>query len=155
MGLEGLSYLVGRWRDESRSGEPGTSTGGGEIWRLALDGQILVREAWCEYPATAKRPALRHEDLLIVFVDAGTEVRGIFWDNEGHLIQYREVHADPDGKGVGFVNDPATPGPRQWLKYRYEEPDHLSAVFSLHYAGAPGFTPYLTWRSVRSPDPPE
>jgi hypothetical protein len=154
MGLEGLSYLVGEWRDESRSGEPGTATGGGESWRLALDGQILVREAWCEYPATAKRPAYRHEDLLVVFVDTDSEVRGVFWDNEGHLIRYREVDADPDGKGVGLVSDPSAPGPRQWLQYRFEAPDHLSAVFSLHGPGAPGFVPFLRWTSVRAAPPP-
>jgi hypothetical protein len=153
MGLERLSYLVGHWRDTARTGEPGTSTGGEETWRLALDGQILVREAWCEYPTAAERPAFRHEDLLVVFVDSDSEVRAIFWDNQGHLIRYREVHADPDGKGVGFVSAPSTPGPRQWLQYRFGEPDQLSAVFSVHGPGAPGFMPYLRWASVRVPTP--
>jgi len=150
MGLDGLSYLVGHWSDVSRHGEPGTASGGGESWQLELDGQILVREAWCEYPATTERPAFRHEDLLIGFVDSDSEVRGMFWDNEGHLIRYREVHADPDGKGVGLVSDPSSPGPRQWLQYRFEEPDQLSAVFSLHRPGAPGFAPFLEWTSARS-----
>lgn len=153
MGLEGLSYLVGEWRDESRSGEPGTATRGGETWRAALDGQVLVREAWCEFPATPQRAAYRHEDLLVVFADADSQVRGIFWDNEGHVIRYREVHPDPDGKGVGLVSDPSAPGPRQWLQYRFEAPDHLSAVFSLHGPGAPGFSPYLRWTSVRVSSP--
>ncbi len=149
MGFESLGYLVGVWKDEVREGEPGRATGGGESWRLALAGQILVREAWCEFLASASRPAYRHEDLLIVFAESDSEMRGIFWDSEGHLIRYRELHPDPDGKGFGLVSDPATPGPRQWLRYRFEEPDHLSAVFSLHPPGAPGFVPYLTWRSVR------
>jgi hypothetical protein len=149
MGLEGLSYLVGQWRDESRKGEPGTSTGGGETWRLALDGQILLREAWCDFPAATDRPAFRHEDLLVVYVDTDSEVHGIFWDNQGHLIRYRDVQADPDDLGVGFVSDPSTPGPRQWLQYRFDKPDHLAAVFSLHPPGAPGFTPYLEWTSIR------
>ena len=154
MGLEGLSYLVGRWTDTSRRGEPGSSTAGGETWRLALDGQILVREAWCEFPAEGERPAFRHEDLLVVYLESDGEVRAIFWDSQGHLIHYREVHADPDGQGVGFVSDPAAPGPRQWLQYRFEAPDRLSAVFSLHGSGAPGFTPYLSWASVRAASPP-
>ncbi|HYA58211.1 MAG TPA: hypothetical protein VEH57_07115 [Thermoplasmata archaeon] len=153
MGIEALSFLIGAWRDESRSGEPGTATAGGETWRLALDGQILVREGWCEFPAAGDRPAFRHEDLLIVFVDADSEVRGIFWDSDGHLIRYQEVHPDPDGLGVGLVSDRSSPGPRQWLQYRFEEPDHLTGVFSIHAPGAPGFAPYLTWRSVRAPPP--
>ena len=155
MGLEALGYLVGDWKDETRSGEPGTATGGGESWKLALDGAVQVREAWCEYPARGDRPAFRHEDLLVVYLDTDSAVRGIFWDNQGHLIRYREVHADPDGKGVGLVSDPVAPGPRQWLQYRFEGPDHLTAVFSLHPPGAPGFVPYLTWRSVRVPTRPE
>jgi hypothetical protein len=154
MGLEAFGYLAGPWRDEHRDGEPGSSTDGGETWRLALDGEILVREGWCEFPESPQRPAYRHEDLLVVFVDSDRELRGIFWDNEGHLIRYREVHADPDGKGVGLVSDPSSPGPRQWLKYRFEEPDHFSAEFSLHPPGAPGFVPYLRWSSVRVPEPP-
>ncbi|HXY47064.1 MAG TPA: hypothetical protein VEK13_04115 [Thermoplasmata archaeon] len=149
MGFEALSYLIGRWTDESRTGEPGTSTGGGETWHLALDGGILEREAWCEYPARGDQPAFRHEDLLVVFVDPDSEVRAMFWDNQGHTIRYRDVHPDPDGKGVGFVSDPTVPGPRQWLQYRFEEPDRLSAVFSIHGPGAPGFAPYLRWASTR------
>jgi hypothetical protein len=149
-GLEALGYLVGHWRDEYRGGEPGTATAGGENWELALEGQILVREGWCEFPATTQRPAFRHEDLLVVFADTDAEVRGIFWDSEGHQIRYREVHADPDGNGVGFVSDPSTPGPRQWLEYRFEAPDHLSAVFSVHGPGVPGFVPLLRWKSVRA-----
>jgi hypothetical protein len=153
MGLEPLGYLIGRWKDDTRSGDPGEATAGEESWQLALDGRILVREAWCEFPATEKRAAFRHEDLLVVFPESDGELRAIFWDSEGHSIRYREVHVDPDGKGVGLVSDPTAPGPRQWLQYRFEPPDHLSAVFSLHGPGTPGFTPYLRWRSVRSGGP--
>jgi hypothetical protein len=149
VGLEGFGYLLGDWRDVVRTGTPGTATAGGETWRLALDGEILVREGWCEFPATSERAAYRHEDLLVVFVDNDDELRGIFWDNESHRIHYREVHADPDGKGVGLVSDPSSPGPRQWLQYRFDAPDRLSAVFSLHPPGAPGFAPYLTWSAQR------
>ncbi len=151
MGLEALKYLIGTWADESRTGEPGTASAGGETWHLAVGDEILEREGWCEFPALGNRPAFRHEDLLVVFVDSDTEVRAMFWDSEGHTIHYRDVHPDPDGKGVGFVSDPALPGPRQWLQYRFDEPDRLSAVFSIHGPGAPGFSPYLRWSSVRRP----
>ncbi len=151
MGLDALDYLIGAWNDESRTGEPGTASAGGETWSLALGGQILRREGWCEFPAHGDRPAFRHDDLLVVFVDSDSEVRALFWDSEGHVIHYRDVQPDPDGSGVGFVSDPSIPGPRQWLKYRFEKPDRLSAVFSVHGPGSPGFQPYLSWTSVRGP----
>ena len=154
MELEELNYLVGDWRDQLRTGEPGTATASGESWRLALGGRILVREAWCEFPAKGDQPAFRHEDLLVLFVEGEADVRGVFWDNQGHWIRYRDVHRDPDGQGVGLVSDPVAPGPRQWLQYRFEAPDRLSAVFSLHPSGAPGFVPYLKWNSVRAPGAP-
>lgn len=153
MGLEALGFLVGRWKDESRTGEPGTAAAGGETWTAALDGRVLVREGWCEFPASADRAAVRHTDLLVVYADPDGELRGEFWDSEDHAIRYREVHVDPDGAGVGLVSDPSAPGPRQWLQYRCTAPDRLSAVFSLHPPGAPGFSPYLRWSSVREAEP--
>jgi hypothetical protein len=154
VGLEALEKLSGRWQDERREGEPGVATAGGETWRLALDGQLLVRDGWCEFPAKGDRPAFRHEDLLVIYVDADHEVRAEFWDTDGHHIRYRDVRPDPDGNGVGFVSDPAVPGPRQWLQYRFEGDDRLSAVFSLHAPGTPDFVPYLRWSSRRSADGP-
>lgn len=150
MWQSGLRYLLGTWNDESRTGEPGAATAGGESWKSELDARVLVRRGWCEFPSTGKRPAYRHEDLLILFAEAGSMVHGIFWDNEGHTISYREVRVDPSGKGMRLLSDPALPGPRQQLEYRFEPPDRVSAVFSILLPGAAGFSPYLRWRSVRT-----
>jgi hypothetical protein len=110
----------------------------------------MTRKGWCEFPASAKRHAYRHEDLLIVYADAESKIHGMFWDNEDHIIIYSDVHFEPGETGVRFVSDPDVPGPRQQLEYRFEKPDHLSAVFSLFLPGASGFTPYLRWMSRRS-----
>jgi hypothetical protein len=145
-----LNYLVGDWADESRTGEPGTATKSGESWRVDLGGRILIRMGWCEFPGTSKRAAFRHEDLLIIYPEGDDEMRGIFWDNEGHTIHYPNVTALPDGRGIMLSSERATPGPRQQLRYTFEPPDRLSATFSLLMPGAPDFAPYLTWTSVRS-----
>jgi hypothetical protein len=149
-----LSYLVGDWVDESRSGEPGTATASGESWRVDLGGQVLIRMGWCEFPATAKRGAFRHEDLLILYPEGEDGMRGIFWDNEGHTIHYPNVTMLPSGKGITLSSDRAIPGPRQQLVYHFEEPDHLTATFSLLLPGAPDFAPFLTWVSSRSKPAP-
>jgi len=145
-----LNYLIGDWTDKSRTGEPGTATASGESWRVDLGGQVLIRMGWCEFPATPKRGAYRHEDLLILYPDGEDVIRGIFWDNEGHTIHYPNVTLQPDGKGVLLSSDRAVPGPRQQLMYSFEGPDRLTATFSLLLPGAPDFAPYLTWTSVRS-----
>jgi len=149
-----LNFLVGDWNDESRVGEPGTASASGENWRVDLGGRILIRMGWCEFPATSKRPAFRHEDLLILYPEGEDEMRGIFWDNEGHTIHYPNVAALPDGKGIVLSSERATPGPRQQLAYSFDGPDRLSATFSLLVPGAPDFVPYLKWTSERSKSAP-
>jgi len=149
-----LNYLIGDWTDESRTGEPGTATAGGESWRVDLGGQVLIRMGWCEFPATPRREAYRHEDLLILYPEGEDGIRGIFWDNEGHTIHYPNVSLQPGGNGILLGSENAVPGPRQQLMYSFEGPDRLTATFSILMPGAPAFTPYLTWTSARSkPDP--
>jgi len=145
-----LNYLVGDWTDKSRTGEPGTATKSGESWRVDLGGRILIRMGWCEFPESPKRQAFRHEDLLIIYPEGEEEMRGIFWDNEGHTIHYPNVTSLPDGKGILLSSERATPGPRQQLMYIFEGPNRLTATFSLLLPGAPDFMPYLTWVSERS-----
>ena len=145
-----LNYLVGDWTDESRTGAPGTATASGESWRVDLGGRILIRMGWCEFPASSSRPAFRHEDLLIIYPEGEDEIRGIFWDNEGHTIHYPNVTLLPEGRGILLSSERALPGPRQQLRYDFEPPDRLRATFSLLVPGAPDFAPYLSWVSVRS-----
>jgi len=149
-----LNYLVGDWNDESRTGQPGTATASGESWRVDLGGRILIRMGWCEFPESSSRPAFRHEDLLIIYPEGDDEVRGIFWDNEGHTIHYPNVTIMPEGKGILLSSERAVPGPRQQLRYDFDAPGRLRATFSLLVPGTPDFAPYLTWVSVRSPPKP-
>ncbi len=145
-----LNYLVGDWSDESRTGEPGTATASGESWRADLGGRILIRMGWCEFPASSKRDAFRHEDLLIIYPEGEDEMRGIFWDNEGHTIHYPNVTMLPEGQGILLSSERAIPGPRQQLRYVFEAPDRFNATFSLLLPGTPDFMPYLSWSSART-----
>lgn len=145
-----LSYLLGSWSDDSRTGEPGTATASGESWHEELGGRLYVRKGWCEFPATPRRPAFRHEDRLIVYADGGPKLHGIFWDTDDHVIEYRDVHVDPEGRGVRFASEPSASSPRQQLEYRFERPDHFSATFALRLPGAADFSPYLRWHAGRA-----
>jgi len=145
-----LNFLVGEWKDEHRTGEPGTASDGGETWAVDLGDSVLIRSGWCEFPASEKRGAYRHEDLLIVYAEAEGEMHGIFWDNEGHVIHYRDANLLPEGTGIVLVSDRALPGPRQQLLYVFEPPDHLTATFSLLLPGSADFAPYLKWNARRT-----
>ena len=148
--LAPLEYLVGKWNVAYRTGEPGTATGGEETWSLEAGGAVLVRRAWCDFPETPRRPAFRHEDLLVIYADADSRLQGVFWDNEGHVHFYRTVQAAGAGGGVRLVTDAATPGPRQALEYTFDPPSRTSAVFLLLLPGAPDFKPYLRWECQRT-----
>jgi len=148
--LAPLEYLVGKWHVTYRTGDPGTATGGEEAWSSEAGGAVLARRAWCEFPETPKRPAFRHEDLLVVYADAEARLQGVFWDNEGHVHFYRHVQVADAQDGVRMVTDPAMPGPRQALEYRFAPPDRTSAVFSLLLPGAPDFKAYLQWECRRT-----
>jgi len=148
--LAPLEYLVGEWAVAYRSGDPGTATGGAEDWRWEAGGAVLSRRAWCEFPDSPTRPAFRHEDLLVIYADSESDLAGIFWDNEGHVHFYRRVEVLDSGDGVRLVTDPAVPGPRQALEYRFVRPNQTAAIFSLLLPGAPEFKPYLRWECRRT-----
>ena len=86
------SWLIGEWRGEG-GGQPGQG-GGTFSFKTDLDGKILVRKSHSEYPASGNRPATIHDDLMIVSLDySGNPTKAIYFDNEGHTINYRISYA--------------------------------------------------------------
>jgi hypothetical protein len=100
-----LRWLAGEWKGEG-SGAPGRGAGAFSF-RFELDGKILVRKTYTEFPAAAGRAAFRHEDLMVVYPEQG--LRATYFDNEGHVIHYRVTAA---GDTVTFVSDVSGGGPR-------------------------------------------
>lgn len=82
-----LQFLVGTWVGEGE-GQPGRGTGSFRF-ETDLQGRILVRRSFAEYPAAGGRPAFRHDDMTIVHRDAESKVfKAVYYDNEGHVIPY-------------------------------------------------------------------
>lgn len=86
------SWLIGEWRGEG-GGQPGQG-GGTFSFKTDLDGKILVRKSHSEYPASGNRPATIHDDLMIISLDySGNPTKAIYFDNEGHTINYSISYA--------------------------------------------------------------
>lgn len=87
------SWLMGEWVGEG-GGQPGQG-GGTFSFTLDLDKHIIVRKSHSEYPAKDGKPAIIHNDLMVVYLDyAGNPSKAIYFDNEGHTINYTVAYTD-------------------------------------------------------------
>lgn len=64
-----FKFLIGEWVGEG-TGAPGEGTGGFSF-SYDLQNTVLVRKNFANYPATKDRPAFTHDDLMIVYQEAG------------------------------------------------------------------------------------
>jgi hypothetical protein len=82
-----FKWLMGEWAGEG-SGKPGEGKGSFSL-KEDLGGKILVRTNHSEYPATKDKPAIIHNDLMVVYTDyTGVPSKAIYFDNESHTINY-------------------------------------------------------------------
>ena len=129
---------MGDWVGEG-GGEPGQGTGSFSF-RLELEGRILVRKNRSDYPATQDRPAVSHQDLMVVYPESPNP-RAIYFDNEGHVIQYA---AEFRGGGVVFTSEAQTSAPRFRLTYTKLAADKVGIRFEMAPPGKPdAFVPYV------------
>lgn len=129
--------LVGEWVGEG-GGKPGEGTGGFSF-AFELQEKVLVRKNQADYPAAGGKPASRHEDLMVLWnTPAGT--RATYWDNEGHVIDYRCT------AGAGrWTCETSGGAPGFRLEYALGAGGELGITFSISPTGkAEGFKAYLT-----------
>ena len=137
-----LSFLLGEWIGEGGGG-PGQGSGGFSF-TFDLQKTIVVRKNHAEYPATKERPAYSHSDLMIIYPQPGGDrLRGMYFDNEGHVIDYT-VEASKDRNEVQFRSEatPSSPGFR--LTYKKTGADTLTLKFEIAPPGKPdAFSAYI------------
>ncbi len=138
--LDYLSFLIGEWVALSQPGEPT----GGFTFSLQLQGKAILRTNYADYPATAGRPASRHEDLLVIYLEDGA-LRGDYYDSEGHVIRY----TGESGPGVvTFTSPPTANEPGFRLSYRLAPGGLLEGAFEIITPGGP--VPYLAWQAKKA-----
>jgi hypothetical protein len=139
-----LSWLFGRWVAVGGGAEQGS---GGFSFTPEAGGQVVARRNRADYPAQGGRPGEHHEDLMVIWREAGAP-RAAYWDSEGHLIHYALAFPGP-GEAVFVSDDPA--GPRFRLSYR-----RTAGGLEGRFEVAPpdnraAFAPYLAWTARRAP----
>lgn len=121
----GLAFLIGDWTGTG-SGSPGEGAGSFSF-TPDLQQQVLVRRAHTEYPAAGGRPAVVHDDLMIVYA---SETKAVYFDNEGHVIHYA-IRVDRDAKSVTLLSTDPSPLPLFRLTYRHRQPDEVAVDFAI------------------------
>src|ERR1700731_2127914 len=123
-----LQFLVGRWTGEGSTADQGAGVGAFSF-APDLQGKVLVRKNFAEYPKTNSKPAYRHDDLMIVYRDGIThDLRAIYFDSEDHLIHYV---INSSGNGVVFLSEGTVDTPRFRLTYTSTGPDSLRLRFEI------------------------
>jgi len=136
------SWLIGEWKGVGGGDEPGMGSGR-FTFALDLEKKILVRRAHSEYPATANKPLIIHDDLLIVYLDAsGNPTRAIYFDNEGKTINYSLSYAD---KSVVFLSDRVANTPIFRLTYTLQQDGTVNVKFEMSQDGK-SFKTYVEGR---------
>lgn len=88
--LEPLHFLLGKWQAIS---QPGEATGGFHF-TSQLQGHVIIRTNYADYPDTPERPAYHHEDLMIIYYDEARALYADYYDNEGHVIRHSGLRSD-------------------------------------------------------------
>jgi hypothetical protein len=123
------SFLMGEWTAGDSSGVPGQASRGSFSLARDLGGAVLVRKNHAEYPPSGGRPAIVHDDLMIIYHEAGA-TRAFYDDNEGHVIRYA-VTFSPDKKQIIFLSDQSAGAPRYRLTYDDQQPGLAKVLFEI------------------------
>jgi hypothetical protein len=141
-----VSFLEGTW-DANVQNNASVNLSGRYTFARELDGHILARHSTndpnCKAPASFD---CAHGDLLYVFQDtAGSPLKAIYFDNEGHVIHYNVSTSTP--ASVMFLSEPG-PGPQFRLTYE-SAAGVMTGRFQMQMPGQSGWRTYLEWSGRR------
>lgn len=140
------AWLLGEWVGEG-SGQPGTG-GGTFVFSFDLDQKVIVRKSHSEYPASGNKPALKHDDLMIVYLDGnGNPSKAIYFDNEGHVINYTVTYSD---NAIVLQSDRIPHVPVFRLTYTRLESGTVDTKFEMSQDGEK-FMTYIEGKSKKKP----
>jgi hypothetical protein len=137
--LSALAFLLGDW--DAVGLPPGES--GAFNFSPAVQDRIIVRTNYAKYPAREGRPATRHDDLMVIFVEDNA-IKADYFDSEKHVIHYVVQPRGP--RDVVFVSEPKESEPRYRLAYSQGADGLLKGTFEMAASGSPDdFKHVLAW----------
>lgn len=138
------TWLIGEWKGEG-NGEPGKGEGTFSF-KTDLSEKILERKAHSEYPATANKPLIVHDDLLIVYLDfSSNPSKAIYFDNEGHTINYSITYSN---QSIILISDKISNVPVFRLTYTSIDNETINTKFEMSQDGEK-FTTYIEGKSKK------
>jgi hypothetical protein len=141
---ENWTPLIGDWVGEG-SGQPGQG-GGTFSFSFDLDNKIILRKSHSEYPSAEGKSVIVHDDLMIIYPDpAGNPVKAIYFDNEGHIINYAVSYQD---NVIVLTSDKITNSPVFRLVYTLLDTGTINTRFEISQDGEK-FSPYIEGKSKR------
>jgi hypothetical protein len=139
--------LLGDWKGEG-GGTPGAGAGG-ESFRYDLDKHVITRRGTSDYPASNGRPATHHEDFMVIYpAPSGDAASAVYFDNEGHVINYA-VSWFEDGRKLVFVSTGNAREPQYRLTYAMLGPGRIGISFEVAPPGGGAFKTYVTGVNTR------
>lgn len=134
--LTPFQFLVGTWSGAG-SGKPGETITGSTTFSLELGGKVMVRKNRAEYAqASSGAPKTIHEDLMVIYLQSGDDkVQAIYFDNEGHVINYTASFPVRQ-PSVVFESMAAENSPRFRLVYEQGSDGVLTAEFFIAPPGS-------------------
>jgi hypothetical protein len=140
-GLDALAFLIGDW--DAVETPPGES--GAFVFSMAVQDHAIVRTNYAKYDARDGRPASRHDDLMLIFVEDNA-LRADYVDSEQHVIRYVIEPRGP--REAVFVSEPRAGAPRYRLTYTLGADGILGGRFEIAAPDAPDvFKSYLSWKA--------
>ena len=146
--MSAMRFLQGEWSSGEGGGVPGKANAGSCSFTPDLDGKLLIRRSYADYPASGGRPAMHHEDRMVIYAEHGA-LKADYWDGESHVIHYG-VQAAAD---VAVFTSLPAPGPRFRLTYHKASATSLDLTFEIAPPGK-DFAPYLHATLERGAEPP-
>jgi hypothetical protein len=133
-------FLIGEWVGEG-GGDPGQGAGDFSF-SFDLQNRIIIRKSFAEYPAVKDQPAFRHDDLMVMSQE-NNSTRAMYWDNEGHVINYT-VEFSKDTNSVIFLSELVPSAPHFRLTCTKSENNTVKILFEIAPPGKPdSFTKYI------------
>jgi hypothetical protein len=143
-------FLIGHWPAVQGGGVPGQASSGSFSVLPDLGGKVLMERGHSEYPAANGRPATIHDDLMVIYPEAGT-TKAIYFDNENHVIHY-DVSLSADKMKVVFLSEKTPGAPQFRLTYENAGPGALKIAFEIAPPDKPGqFSKYVEGTVQRKP----